>query len=276
MTPKKVLLTTMVCVPLLFAKCQSNKEEVEPIKANTNWTYSAKPDFERKAQLIKFGNALETAIGERYLQENIKENKNLQDIDYLRQKIESSYNSLSHAYAKKSPTKIPNYNVSELSLNQLQRIYLMYQYLKDSSSRKEIGNIIKSDVKDAYAEHGGIILINKSKIKFKTLESDAERSVANNRIYSPPKEAFNTPKIGDFHLHAESYNEGASASPSGNPDITLSYLTVDAKNEDHEFLITPISKGKFNMDYYGGDKQKNIIIKIFDLGNFSYDTLSIK
>lgn len=276
MALKKILLSIMVCIPFLFAGCQNNKEEVEPIKASTNLTYSAKPDLEKKARLIKFGNALETIIDEKYLQDNIKEDTNLQEVTYLRKKIEFSSKSLNHTSATKSPTKIPNYEISELSLSQLQRIYLVYRYLNDSSSRREIGRIVEKDVNDTYAEHGGIILFNKNKIKFKVFESDAEKSAVNNRIYCPPEEAFITPKIGDFHLHAESYDEGASASPSGNPDITLSYLTVDAKNEDHEFLITPIRKGKFNIDYYGGDKQKNVIIKIFDLGNFSYDTLSIK
>jgi len=185
------------------------------------------------------------------------------------------FKSSEHTYTKRYTNSISVYNASEFSLIQLQRIYLMYEYLKDPSSLQEMGKIIEDDVKDSYAEHGGIIIFNKNKIHFKTMESYVKRELSSNTLYGAPDETFLIPNIGYFHLHAISNNEKESASPSDR-DIIISYYTTNIDNESHDFLITPINRGTFNVDYYGGYRKENPVIKILDLGNYTYDTTKIE
>jgi hypothetical protein len=65
------------------------------------------------------------------------------------------------------------------------------------------------------------------------------------------------------------------ASPSG-ADLFASFKFIHLYFRDDDFLITPVRKGKFNIDYYGGDMIINPIPKVFDLGTFSYDLTKIK
>jgi hypothetical protein len=146
----------------------------------------------------------------------------------------------------------------------------MSESLKDSSFRNKIGNIIKEDVYDKYAEHGGIVILRNNKINLKTLESTLKRDTSNNNLYGQRDKKLLPENIAEFHLHAASYNEEKYSSPSSD-DLVISYFNKELYNESHEFVITSIKKGEFNIDYYGGDKKDKEIINL-DLGNYDYDT----
>jgi len=165
--------------------------------------------------------------------------------------------------------------VNNLSNKQNYIVNLMSESLKDSSFRNKIGNIIKEDVYDKYAEHGGIVILSNNKINLKTLESTLKRDTSNNNLYGQRDKKLLPENIAEFHLHSASYNEEKYSIP-GPDDLTISYFTNDLYGESHEFVITSLRKGKFNIDYYGGDKTKNKEITTIDMGNYNYDTTSTK
>lgn len=271
MSFSKALLPIIVVSSLFLNECKNNQEELKNIKENTKKiTPTFKSILEKKASSNSSEIPLETIRNNEYFLNNLKGKPNLQNEEYLRKEINKFLESSKHVYARKDTTKLPIYNVSELNISQLQRIYIMYEYLKDSSSLQEIGKIIEEDVLDMYAEHGGIIIFNKKKIYFKTLESYVKRDTSNNKLYGVPDEAADIPNIGYFHLHATSNNEEGSANPSDR-DVIIAYFTTHANNESHDFLITPINRGTFNIDYYGGNKEINPVIKVLDLGNYTYN-----
>jgi hypothetical protein len=216
----------------------------------------------------------ETKKDDIYLEKNTEDIPQFKNENYLKDKINKYTYKLHHASGKIKLNDSDFYKIKELSLHQLQRIYLVLNSLQDSAFRNELGRIIEKDVLDKYAEHGGIILFKKNKIYFKTLESYLSKDTLNNEFYGPPEKKILYPNIGDFHLHATSYNEKNYANPSLD-DLIISFYTAQLDKESHDFLITPLKKGIFNVDYYGGIKDKDGSIKVFDLGNYQYDTLSI-
>lgn len=276
MLVKKMLFSSLIISSLFLHDCKDNKKEIIYAEDNIK-EITIKPENNLEKIIITSSPkiAMETVKNNEYLSTNIKNKPNLQDEEYLKNKISKFIESLEHTYVEKDTNNTIFYKVPELNLGQLQRIYLMYEYLKDSSCLQEMGKIIEEDIADKYAEHGGIILFNKNKLHFKTFESYEPRTLHNNRFYGPPDETFTTPSIGKFHLHAEYYDESKSANPSS-MDLIISDYTIEADNEDYQFLIAPIRKGVFNIDYYGGEKTKDKFPKIFDLGNFSYDTTKIE
>jgi hypothetical protein len=268
----KTLLPIILVSSLFLNGCKKDKEKIK--ENNKEIAPTFKSILEKKASSNSSKMPLETIRNNEYLSENIKGKPHLQNEEYLRKEINKSFNSLRHTYSKNDTTKLPIYNVSELNLSQLQRIYLMYKHLRDSSFLQDIGKIIEDDVLDVYAEHGGIVVFNKKKIYFKTLESYVKRDTSNNMLYGAPEEAYVLPNLGHFHLHATDNNEDGYADPSDR-DIIISYFTTHVNNESHDFLITPINRGTFNIDYYGGNKEINPVIKVFDLGNYTYNTPKI-
>lgn len=267
----KVLLSTLICVPLLFNYCKNGKEEIR----NTKEAIPAiKSTFKEETRWDSLKISLKTVKNNEYLSINIKNKFYLQNEKYLRKKVNKFFESSKHTYILRD-TNTPAYNASELTLGQLQRIYLVYKYLKDPSSLQEMGNVIEEDIKDIYAEHGGVIIFNKNRIHFKTLESCIEKNIFNNSAYKPPEEINLIPNIGGFHLHAISNNDKQYAGPS-DMDLLITYITTYFGSECHEFLITPIGRGTFNIDYYGGYRIENTTTKTFDLGNYTYDTTKIK
>jgi len=268
----KISLFTLGCILLLsLNKCNSK----EDIKENAKETISTSNNtLEKKVDLKTINIPLETIRDNKYLLKNIAGRPNLQNEEYLRDKINKYFKSFEHTCSKKDSAILPIYDVKELSLCQLQRIYLLYEYLKDYSSLQEIGKLIEDYVLDIYAEHGGIVIFNKKKINFKTLESYVKRDTANNDIYGAPDETSILEKIGEFHLHATSENEKEYANP-GHKDLIISYFTIHVNNESHDFLITPLDKWTFNIDYYGGHKEINPVVKVFDIGNYTYNTPKI-
>ncbi len=275
MSFNKILFPALICSFLLFNSCKNDNKNITNIRENTKEIIvKSSETLEKGAFLNSPEIPLETIRNNEYLLTNIKNKPHLQNEEYLRKEINKFIKSSEHAYVKTDTNNTIFYNVSELTLNQLQRIYLIYEHLEDSSSIQDMGKIIEKDVVDVYAEHGGIILFNKNKIYFKTLESYVKRDTSNNVLYGAPDETYLIPNIGYFHLHATSHNEKESANPSDR-DLIISYFTARVCNEAHDFLITPINRGTFNVDYYGWNKEENLIIKILDLGNYNYNTSKI-
>jgi hypothetical protein len=276
MSVKKLLLSTLIISYIFLNDCTSHKKEVINIKTNAKEnTIQPNKNLENKISLNSPKIVMETANNNAYLLYNIKNRSNLQSEEYLKNKISQFIKYSEHVYVEKDTDNTIFYKVQELTLGQLQRIYLMYEYLNDTACLQEMGKIIDDDVADKYAEHGGIVLFDKKKINFKTFESYETRIPGHNRFYGPPEATFTTPSIAKFHLHAEDYDEGDSANPSS-IDFILSDGITDLDNEAHDFLITPLKRGTFNVDYYGRDISQKFFTKALDLGNFSYDTTSIK
>jgi hypothetical protein len=199
----------------------------------------------------------------------------MQDDEYLIESITSHLKNLEHTYVVKDTNNTIFYKVSELNLGQLQRVYLMIKSLEKTSFIQEIGKEIERDVENKFAEHGGLILFNKKRAYLKSIESCLVKDTIYNGSYGSPEESFSIPNFGSFHIHAEDYNEIDYAHPSSR-DLIISYFSTDLANETHDFLITSLKKGKFNVDYYGGHKINNPLTKVLDLGNYSYDTLNLK
>ncbi|MFH1503573.1 MAG: hypothetical protein ABIE36_02865 [Candidatus Diapherotrites archaeon] len=278
MSFKKIFLTTLILSSLFLNDCKNDKNKTEISK---NIKIESK-EFNSSIEKILLMNSKKDSPNSKnsdkhneYLSMHTKGNPLLEDEMYLKNKIAQSMKLSKHSYGKEKKNNEDFYDINDLSLKQLQRIFLVLESLKNPSSLQEIGKIIKDDVADKYAEHGGIILSQKDKIYFKTLESWIKRDTMYNEMYGFQDKDSIPPNLGSFHLHASVYDEEKHANPSSR-DIIISFYTVDVYKEAHEFLITSLKKGSFNVDYYGGDKTKGPLSKILDLGNYSYDTLKIE
>ena len=169
--------------------------------------------------------------------------------------------------------------IPDLSKYQNEVIYLMLISLRDTAFTNRIGRIIKNDVKNPYSESGGIIkFISSGKIYLRCIVSSklALYDTAFNSSYYLPHELSFLPRAGYFHLHATSYNEATYAGPGFMDLMHASFL--EGCNMDNEFVITPIKKGEFNIDYYGMDIRVTETsfmfvgedVKVIDLGNYFY------
>ena len=283
MFSKKFILPFLLFFSLSLNNCEINKKEainneknIKPVTSENfvekDRTYSKIIEAE-KANKEKY--LLKINRDEKYFLDNIKNKPYLENEEYLREEINRFIHISKHTYTKKDTNNTIFYDTSELNLSQLQRIYLMYKSLENHYFTQKIGKIIEEDIRDPFAEHGGIIIFDKKEISFRTLESYLEKDTSNNKFYGTPDEAITNPSLAYFHLHATSYDESKFAHPS-NGDLIISYYHTHLFNETHDFLITPLKKGKFNIDYYGGHKTENPITKILDLGNYIYDTIDIK
>jgi hypothetical protein len=159
---------------------------------------------------------------------------------------------------------------NHFSVGQQARIYFMLDALKDSAFCNSVGNIISMDVNDKYAEHGGIVDFNKkNKLQLRTVKSSLGRTIENDGMYDIDEGSIKTPFIAIYHLHAGVYTETDFAGPSSldmiGPEIELKNI-----GQVHEFVITSLEKGKFNIDYYGGDSSYGGLM-VVDLGNYSYN-----
>jgi hypothetical protein len=275
----KALLSLFALDFILLSGCTLNNKENNNFKEETKSNIVSENFNEEKIIFSppSFNSEyLENARkSNEYLYELIKNKSNMQNIEYLTKSIEFSLQNLEHTPVVKDTNNTIFYNVSELNLGQLQRIYLMINSLKESSFVQEIGKEIKRDVENKFAEHGGLTLFNKKRIYLKSIESCLIKDTIYNGFYGPSEESFSIPNLGSFHIHAEEYNEKDYAHPSSR-DLIISYFSTHLANETHDFVITSLEKGKFNVDYYGGHKTDNPITKVLDLGNYTYDTLDLK
>lgn len=275
----KALSSLFILNFILLGSCNLNNKEINNFKEETKSNLALekfKPE-EIISNTPSFNSEyLENAKkSNEYLHELIKNKSNMQDSEYLMKNIEFSLKNLEHTYVVKDTNNTIFYKISELNLGQLQRIYLMIKSLKEPSFVQEIGREIEKDVNNKFAEHGGLILFNKKRVYLKSIESCLIKDTIYNGFYGPSEESFSIPNLGSFHIHAEEYNEKDYAHPSSR-DLIISYFSTHLANETHDFVITSLEKGKFNVDYYGGHKINNPITKILDLGNYTYDALDLK
>jgi len=276
---KRTLLTLLLVGAIGLGSC-SNKSNL-PNKIITTKAYPKemivphrKKNEEEKINL--------TRINEEYLQKFLENSKFFNNHFELSQSISVILKNKEHTYRLKENNQNAIlseqiYQTYDLSLSQNQKIYLMIKSLKDSSFLNQIGQIIENDIPDKYSEHGGVITISpKLKLELNVIESENAKNKIeeNNNFYQLPEWAYAIPHIAKFHLHSESYNESKFAGPGIQDQIT-SKNSIDAYGLSNEFIITPIKKGEFNMDYLGGDSLLSKKTKSIDLGNYEYDSTKI-
>jgi hypothetical protein len=180
-TLRNILLPTLVVASLFLGNNNNNNnnnntpEETPAQIENMSIEEMLRNDSHNKRDNLTIKEiALQTFENEKYLDKKIKHKLSMNNEEYLQNKINEFAKHSEHFYDKKDQKELI-YDTSELSLCQLQKIYLIYEYLKDSSNRKKIGKIIEADLLDPYAEHGGIIKFKKDKIYFKELESALDK-----------------------------------------------------------------------------------------------------
>jgi hypothetical protein len=189
---------------------------------------------------------------------------------FSKDKINSMLDTVKPAY-RKNKSDVPLFHTLDdtFSLGQRLRIYFMLDALKDTSFRNNIGAMIIDDVMDRYAEHGGVVTFDKkNNIKFIKINSSLPRTRHNNDYYYYDMDSIKIPFIAPYHLHASTFEESDFADPSS-LDLLSPEFELRRVGETHGFVITSLKKGKFNVDYYGGDKAFGGV-KIVDLGVYNY------
>jgi hypothetical protein len=160
-------------------------------------------------------------------------------------------------------------------------IYLMLNALSDSSFCNKIGEQIDSDILEAQAEQIGDVNFNENnELQLNNKPSVLPRTKKNNGICRINLEDITEPYIAIYHIHATQYNDSLFAGPS-KVDVRSAIFEMYYLGKVHQFVITSLEKGKFNMDYYGGDVfcgqdldfkgHKLSKLKWLDLGVYSYD-----
>ena len=206
-----------------------------------------------------------------YLEKNTKDyflGKNLIDEVYETLKEKNHSYRKSRIYLETKPRDESYSQIYELTENQLKIIYLTLENLKEKEFRKEIGKIIIDDINDKYSEHGGITTLNKNKIKFNLLKSELIRKKENDGSYLLPENINPEEYLTEFHLNASQIDETPFSGPSPQ-DLIVQEANLFFKEAVHEFVITSIGKGEFNIDYFGSEKNKGKSI-VVDLGNYEY------
>jgi|GEM_PF-5643464 len=278
---KKTLLTLALAGLIGLGAC-SNKQKFEEtkeitIKPTTEMKIYAtgKQDYVSTEEIAKLKGT--SKINEEYLQSFMETSEFFNNYFNLSQII---FTELKHK--QHTPRIEKNYQdttltehfsqVYDLSLSQSQRIYLMLKSLKNKDFLNRIGKIIEEDIKDKYSEHGGIITINPNlSLELRTIQSeDAKDKIEeNNSFYNLPDLENFTPRVAKFHLHAMSYDEFKFAGP-GSQDIIITNAEREIIGKTNEFIITSLEKGRFNIDYFGGDKLIHKQVRVIDLGNYEY------
>ncbi len=218
-------------------------------------------------------------INEEYLNENLSYNSLLNNESSLKKYIINKLSKKPHTFRTNHPSSIEDYSqINELSINQNKIIYLMLNALEDSSFCNNIGKIIEEDIKEKYSEIGGIITFKeKDKINLRCIESELSKfkDEENDGQYLLPSDEHFSKKLAYFHLHSSKYNETEFAGPS-TTDIFILEAHSIFSGLTNEFVITSLEKGKFNVDYAGVDTKLGKNAKVIDLGNYTYDALSLK
>ena len=259
---------------------ESEQNKYIPLKENIKIFFPEKDSTKEKKNTY-INKALDgiEKINEKYLNENTNSISFFNNERKLKDKIIDLLGKKEHALRLDNITYSEHYyQIDELSLKQIKIIYLMIKSLEDSSFSNKVGRIIKEDVEDMYSEHGGIINFKgEANLNLICLESELkkQKKVENNEEYVMPSRAFLLRKIAYFHLHACEYDEILFAGPSLGDiyDLESNSIFFGAL---HDFVITSVKKGKFNVDYTGIDTTNNQYVKVIDLGNYAYDTAKIE
>jgi hypothetical protein len=278
---KKTLLTLALAGLIGLGSC-SNKQKFEEtkgitIKPTTEMKIhpAEKEEYMSNEYIVKLKET--SKANEEYIQSFVENSEFFNNYFNLSQTI---FTELKHK--QHTPRIEKNYQntaltehfsqIYDLSLSQSQRIYLMLKSLKNQDFLNRIGKIIEEDVQDKYSEHGGIITINPNLgLELRVIQSEdaKEKIEENNSFYNLSDWENFTKNISKFHLHAMSYDESKFAGP-GSQDLIIADTERDIVGKTNEFIITSLKKGKFNIDYVGGDKLINKQVKVIDLGNYEY------
>jgi len=194
-----------------------------------------------------------------------------------KQKIITYLEGKEHSYRDSIKSMVPKYNedflpqADSLHEDQLKVINLMLKNLKNKKFIEEIGGAIFNDVDDEYSAHGGVIESDlNEKLKLTFVENKLPKIKRFNDLYLPSEEINSMDYLAEFHFHAETYNQTPLSGP--NPlDQILQKSKLYKKEFVHEFVITSLEKGKFNIDYFGSHKGTDGKMRVVDLGNYNYD-----
>jgi hypothetical protein len=168
--------------------------------------------------------------------------------------------------------------INELSIDQNKVIYLMMSSLKDSSFVNKIGEGIEGSKKNIYSESGGIVNFKEeNKINIKLVESELSKlkDEKNDDEYQLPAEDYFSEKLAYVHMHIGKDGESPLTGLAIKDILALIKMSI-IFGITNEFIITSLSNWVFNIDYFGIDPEKDEKVRIIDLGNYSYDTLSVK
>ena len=158
----------------------------------------------------------------------------------------------------------------KMTMGQL-RIYFMLNALKNVSFCDTIGKFISEDASDIYAEHGGLVNFdNNNALRLENRTNVLPKIPENNNKYYIVEEDIDSPFISIYHLHASTFDDSKFAGPSPS-DLHRPIHATIALGEAHEFVITSLSKGRFNVDYFGSDSTLYTGIILVDLGCYKYN-----
>ncbi len=283
---KKNLISILLAGTMLTTPSYNKKTNNLPInnikiKQDTQ-NVSLKKKESINSEELKYMKIIFDEVGKRdeeYLNENLSNTNITEDEESLKKYLINRLKEKQHTpRTNNSPASEEYSQINELSITQNKIVYLMLNSLKDSSFCNEIGKIIEEDIKNKYSEIGGIVTFKeKNKINLKCIESELSKfkEEENDGQYLLPSDEHFSKKIAYFHLHSSKHNEKEFAGPS-----TTDLFILEAHSTfsilTSEFIITSLEKGMFNVDYTGVDKRKDKKAKVIDLGNYFYDTLSIK
>lgn len=208
-----------------------------------------------------------------YLIENLEDREDIIELlesGHGGELVERVLKMVEHTYRPRTGYTEEPENAEELSPRQLVRAYLLLEALGKGEFLGEIGNIVKGDLKDPHAEHGGLIRFRNGRLAFVPVESALRED--NNEAYLLPEKARDVPNAGYFHLHATTEDDSEYAGPSGGKsfvrggDIAVAQTEAFYHGESHNAVITKLTGKEFNMDYYSTETGNDI--HVLDLGNY--------
>lgn len=204
----------------------------------------------------------------------------IKDLEISKQKLEDKLKSVQHTHLVGN-THYDEYDsegIKHLTTRQLLRVYLILENLEDKEFKQKIGLLLEEDLKDLYAEHGGLILFDKNgKLIFYPIKSgNISNKKENTYYYDNTMLSFSILHIASYHFHAMKEDSSNSAGPSIEDILHCNY-EANIEGESHNIVVTKLNGSRFNMDYCGGE-DKDIEadpysfsgFKIIDLGNYEY------
>ena len=155
-------------------------------------------------------------------------------------------------------------NKDTLPLVTMIKIKRVLEILQDSQIREQIGSLMEKDINDKNTEYGGHVkLSSQGKIYFDFYSpTTANSDVSYSRSVVYARDSGKS--IAGFHFHAVNEDSSQMSGPSGLSDTGGGDLGTAHTTSSDNVVITPIGKGKFNVDYYTPNLQ------VIDLGNYEY------
>ena len=294
LTIRKILFAPVLLLQLAITAAGENK--------------TAKPPEARKAAIEKFLPTTDkddhklVNLNNAYLAKELMTRASidllLEDTEKLRAKLKETIKAQKHAHSE-APIQHNSKSdvVDHLSKSQLLRISILMDDLLNGDLVKDIGKIMDSAPENE--EAGGLVLIKKSKVHFKTLPN-ASTGVSSPRFaanYLFPDDSFKEPHLFLFHTHPFVKGQGTGNGPSWDllggrygvairGDLGVASAMAKHYGESHHLVISTFGDPRdrmFNVDYFGGEaanakQPKNEFdvesmlhhMRVIDLGIFRY------